>query len=205
MQFRASRLRPPPPDLLVLLGLLAFSLLVRAGALPHSVADTDESVYFVQAQRWLHGGWPYSTGGWDLHPVGAPALLAAAFAVFGDAIWVARVLASLMVGATAFLLHRLLVASGAGWQAGVAAGLLYSAHTLRLGGLATNTEVLFAPFVAGGALVLYLATLRVARGHAVRLRDAVAAGLLFGVAIWIKYVAAFEAALAGCALSVLAL
>lgn len=204
MQLRASRLRPPP-DLLVLLGLLALSLLVRAGALPHSVADTDESVYFVQAQRWLHGEWPYSTGGWDLHPVGAPALLAAAFAVLGDAIWVGRVLASLMVGATAFLLHRLLVASGAGWQAGVAAGLLYSAHTLRLGGLATNTEVLFAPFVAGGALVLYLATLRVARGQSVRLRDAAAAGLLFGVAIWIKYVAAFEAALAGCALAVLAL
>ena len=99
MQLRASGLRPLP-DLLVLLGLLALSLLVRAGALPHSVADTDESVYFVQAQRWLHGEWPYSTGGWDLHPVGAPALLAAAFAVFGDAIWVGRVLASLMVGAT---------------------------------------------------------------------------------------------------------
>jgi hypothetical protein len=203
-RFQAFRLRPPS-DLFVLLGLLALSLLVRAVALPHSVADPDESLYFVQAQRWRHGEWPYSTGAWDLHPVGAPALLAVAFAVFGDAIWVARVLASLMVGATAFLLHRLLAASGAGWQAGVAAGLLYSAHTLRLGGLATNTEVLFAPFVAGAILVLYRTTLRAARGRAVRLRDVAAAGLLFGVAIWIKYIAAFEAALAGCVLPLLAL
>jgi 4-amino-4-deoxy-L-arabinose transferase-like glycosyltransferase len=193
------------PDLPVLLGLLAFSLLARAVALPHPVADPDESLYFVQAQRWLRGEWPYSTGVWDLHPVGAPALLAAAFAVFGEAVWVARVLASLAVGATAFLLHRMLVASGAGWQAGIAAGLLYSAHTLRLGGLATNTEVLFAPFVAGAVLVLYRAILSVAGGRAARLRDAVAAGLLFGVAIWIKYVAAFEAALAGCLLPALAL
>jgi 4-amino-4-deoxy-L-arabinose transferase-like glycosyltransferase len=178
------------PDLPVLLGLLAFSLLARAVALPHPVADPDESLYFVQAQRWLRGEWPYSTGVWDLHPVGAPALLAAAFAVFGEAVWVARVLASLAVGATAFLLHRMLVASGAGWQAGIAAGLLYSAHTLRLGGLATNTEVLFAPFVAGAVLVLYRAILSVAGGRAARLRDAVAAGLLFGVAIWIKRVLA---------------
>ena len=188
-------------DVRVLLAFGVFSLLARATALPHSVGDPDESLYFVQAQRWLHGAWPYSTGVWDMHPAGAPALLAIAFGLLGEAIWVARVLASLSVAVTAFLLHRLLVLSGAGRDAGVAAGLLYIAFTLKLGGLATNTEVLFAPFATGAALVIYAAILRARRGEAVRARDAATAGLLAGVAIWIKYVVAIEAAVACCVLA----
>ena len=144
-------------DVRVLLAFGVFSLLARATALPHSVAGPDESLYFVQAQRWLHGAWPYSTGVWDIHPAGAPALLAIAFGLLGEAIWVARLLASLSVAVTAYLLHRLLVLSGAGRDAGVAAGLLYIAFTLKLGGLATNTEVLFAPFATAAALVIYAA------------------------------------------------
>ena len=181
-------------DVRVLLAFGVFALLARATALPHSVGGPDESLYFVQAQRWLHGAWPYSTGVWDIHPAGAPALLAIAFGLLGEAIWVARLLASLSVAVTAYLLHRLLVLSGAGRDAGVAAGLLYIAFTLKLGGLATNTEVLFAPFATAAALVIYAAILRARRGEAVRARDAATAGLLAGVAIWIKYVVAIEAA-----------
>jgi len=61
---------------LTLLPVLVLAL--RWASFLPSVIDWDESLYLLQAREWLRGNWPLS-GVWDMHPVGAPALIAAAF------------------------------------------------------------------------------------------------------------------------------
>ena len=135
-------------DGLVLLFLLGAALVLRASGFLPSVINPDESLYAVQAQAWLRGGWPY-VAVWDMHPVGAPALFTATFALFGESLASLRLLGVLAVAATGFALHRGVRAAGAGRATGLAAGLAYVACSALLDGLATNTEILLAPFVAG--------------------------------------------------------
>jgi 4-amino-4-deoxy-L-arabinose transferase-like glycosyltransferase len=73
------------------------------------------------------------------------------------------------------------------------AAILYVAFSARLGGLVAHTEVLLAPFSAAGVLLL----LRAARKEPgpPRIPVFLAAGLLFGLAVWIKYVPAAPAGL----------
>lgn len=197
---RASR-RPAvagwPPIVAPLL-LLLLPFLLRAVALPASVLDPDEGLYLVQAIAWLKGGWPYLAV-WDMHPVGAPALLTVAVALAPSPLVALRLAGMVAVAVTSLLLMRLVMRLGAGRAAGFAAGLLYACHTLVLGGLATNTEILFAPFMVAGATLILAETL--AAGAP---RPGLAAcpprpgmvflgGLWFGCALWVKQVAGLEA------------
>ena len=167
---------------------LAVAMLLRAPGFAAAVIDPDEGLYLVQAQAWLQGGWPF-VAVFDMHPPGAPALLAVALALIGDPILAARLLGVVTVTATATLLHAIARRLGGDRATGLAAGLLYVAATTMPGGLATNTEILFAPFVALAALLL----LGEAQG-APRPRMVLAAGLAVGGAITIKQVAAIEGA-----------
>ena len=58
------------------------ALLLRSFSFVAAVIDTDEGLYMLQAREWLEGRWPI-TAVWDMHPVGAPALVAVAMALFG--------------------------------------------------------------------------------------------------------------------------
>ncbi|HWT10346.1 MAG TPA: glycosyltransferase family 39 protein, partial [Roseomonas sp.] len=127
--------------------LLLAALLLRAFAFVPAVIDTDEGLYMVQAREWLHGNWPL-VGVWDMHPVGAPALFSAFMWLFGEAVWVFRLLGLIGTWLTAWALFAIVRFATAPPALGLAAGLLYLAHTTLLGGLATNTEILFAPLVA---------------------------------------------------------
>lgn len=167
---------------------LAVAMLLRAPGFAAAVIDPDEGLYLVQAQAWLQGGWPF-VAVFDMHPPGAPALLAVALALIGDPILAARWLGVVAVTATAMLLHAIARRLGGDAATGLAAGLLYVAATTMPGGLATNTEILFAPCVALAALLL----LGEAQG-APRAGVVLAAGLAVGVAITIKQVAAIEGA-----------
>ncbi len=178
-------LRDARPVLLLLLVALA----ARAPGFAASVIDPDEGLYVVQAAAWLRGGWPYLAV-WDMHPPGAPALLVPALALVPDPVLAMRLLGVLAVAATAAGLRGLAIALGAGAGAGFAAGLLYIAHTTVLGGLATNTEILFAPFVVSCARLLLAEALRDAPP---RILPVLGAGLAAGMAVWIKQVAALEA------------
>jgi len=89
------------------------------------------------------------------------------------------------VAATATLLHALARRLGTAGPTAIGAGLLYVAASTMPGGLATNTEILFAPFVALAALLLLTGEPNSAR--------VLAAGLAAGVAVWIKQLAAIEA------------
>jgi Dolichyl-phosphate-mannose-protein mannosyltransferase len=192
-------------DPAVLGWLLLLALVARGTGYLPSAIDPDESLYAVQAREWLRGGWPY-VAVWDIHPVGAPALFALALGLLGESIAVLRLLGTLAVIATGYLLFRTARLAREGRATGLIAGLLYVAYSAMPGGMATNTEILFAPFVtAGVALTILAARELLEAGRAPGPGRGLAIGLCFGLALWVKTVAAPEAALAFAGLAGLAL
>lgn len=176
--------------------LAALPVLVLAlralGFLP-SVMDWDESLYALQAREWLHGGWPL-VAAWDMHPIGAPAMFAAAMQVFGQSIFAIRLLGVMAVSATGWALFFAARAAGLGPATGYAAALLYAGHGLMPGGMSVNTELLFAPFTtAAMALAIHGVARPELRPGWGRL---CAMGLLVGWALLIKPVAVAEGCLA---------
>lgn len=183
-------LRSPVHEWATVLLLVVF---VRLPSIPPSVIDWDESLYILGARSLLHGQLPY-VAVFDDKPLGAPALIAAAMTVLGSSVPTVRLLGCLGVAATALLLGRLAALLGLPRTSGPAAAVLYAAFSTRLGGLATNTELLFAPFAVAALCVA--ATGWDARRWLDQAWRIIGIGLLFGIAIWIKYVAAVPAAVA---------
>lgn len=176
--------------------LLAAAVLLRAFSFVPAVIDTDEGLYMVQAREWLHGNWPL-VGVWDMHPVGAPALFSAFMWLLGELVWVFRLLGLIGTWLTAWALFAIVRFATAPPALGLAAGLLYLAHTTLLGGLATNTEILFAPLVAWSmAFGLRGARRALEHDEAPPFYKILAMGLLIGSALAIKPVAVFEGCLA---------
>ena len=168
-------------------------LCLRAlGFLP-SVIDWDESLYILQAREWLRGGWPL-VAVWDMHPIGGPAMFAMAMLVFGESIGALRMLGVIAVSATGWALFFLLRAGGLPLAVGYAAALLYAGHSVLLGGMPVNTEILFAPFVATAMLVALPAALNPERPP--ETWRVVTMGLLVGWAMMIKPVVMPEGCLA---------
>lgn len=138
---------------LAAIGILCLAaILFRLTSFVPAVVDTDEGLYMVQAREWLNGGWPL-VAAWDMHPIGAPAMFAVAFLLFGVSVEAARLLGLICVFATSCGLYAAARAVGAPRRVGVGAGLLYSAQSVLLGGLCTNTELLIAPFVTGAVAI----------------------------------------------------
>jgi hypothetical protein len=198
----APRRLPPSPLRRMLRGaaapllLLAAAFLLRAFSFAPAVIDTDEGLYMLQAREWLRGNWPL-VGVWDMHPVGAPALFAVIMAVLGEAIWVPRLLGVLGTWLTAWGLYAIVRFATAPPALGLAAGLLYLAHSTLIGGLATNTEVLFTPLTTWSmALGLRAARRALENGEAPPFAKIVAMGAMIGFALAIKPVAVFEGSLA---------
>lgn len=172
--------------------MLAASLLLRAFSFVPAVIDTDEGLYIVQAREWLDGGWPLDKV-WDMHPIGAPAMVALGLAIFGQSIAAVRLLGAIFVAATGWALYGTARAGGLPRPPALAAGMLYIALTTQFGGLATNTEILFAPF-AVAAMAYGLRTLE--RRVPPVWGDLIPMGVLVGIALTIKPVAAPEGCLA---------
>jgi hypothetical protein len=186
-RFRA--LGPPVLFLLAAVALRSFTFL-------QAVFDTDEGLYIVQAREWLRGHWPI-VAVWDMHPVGAPALFAAAFALFGQSLGAVRLLAILCVTATAWALFHTIRAAGLPRPIGYGAGMIYIAFSVRLGGAATNTEILFAPFVVLAMAVGIAATRdALAYRRPPRRGQLIAMGLLLGCGFAVKPVVTPEGCLA---------
>ncbi len=166
--------------------MLAAALLLRSISFPPSVIDWDESLYILQAREWLRGGWPL-VAIWDMHPVGAPAMVSLAMLIMGESIAAVRVLGVIAVAATGTALFAMARILGAPRRVGLAAGVLYIAHTVLLGGLATNTELLFAPFTAS-AIALGARSMRRAAEDlpAAGWRSLAVMGLLMGWALMVK-------------------
>jgi 4-amino-4-deoxy-L-arabinose transferase-like glycosyltransferase len=174
------------------LAMLAAALALRSLSFVPAVIDTDEGLYTLQAREWLAGTWPL-IGVWDMHPIGAPALAALAMLLPLPVIFAVRLLGTIAVAATATALTLLARTLGLPPLAAFSAGLLSIALTTNFGGLATNTEILFAPFAVGA---LVIAAREAARAldedETPRMGAVIAAGLLIGVALTIKSIAVLE-------------
>jgi hypothetical protein len=184
---------------LALAALPLFVLGLRWASFMPSVIDWDESLYILQAREWRRGVWPLS-GVWDMHPVGAPALIALAFALLGESVTTVRLLGAACVTATGYALVLLVRALGGSRAMGYGAALLYAGHTVVLGGLATNTEILFAPLVVGALVLAVWPTptglTPIGPTPALLWPRLVGMGLLIGCALVIKPVATPEGCLA---------
>ena len=172
---------------LALAALPAIVLAIRALTFLPSVVDWDESLYLLQAREWLRGGWPL-VAAWDMHPIGAPAMFAAALAGFGESIFAVRLLGVLCVAATGWGLFFAVRAAGGPAATGYAAALLYAGYSLAQGGVSVNAELLFAPFTT--------AAIALAINAAPCWPRLAGIGLLIGWAMLIKPVAAPEGCLA---------
>ncbi len=177
----------------LLAGLVAAAVLLRLPLLVPSVINWDESLYLLITRAWSAGGLPYETI-WDHKPVGTFVLFRAIGALFGDGLVPIRLFGSVLVGVSAYLIARLLPALAGRDDAttrrlGALAGAAYILYCCVHGGLSTNTELIFTPFVLGAALL----TLRSETSPS--LARIVAIGLLMGAALQIKYVVAAECAL----------
>lgn len=174
--------------------LVALVFIVRSVGYSHSVVvDWDESMYLLMARELLHGGLPYVTI-FQEKPLGPTVFVAAALWIFGESIWSLRLLGSLCVAATTLLLLQLALAGGLSRLAAVGGAMLYAIYSARMGGMASNTEILFTPFTVGAVLIAVRAK-RAADGKA-QYRAIGAIGLLIGIGVWFKYIVAFT----GCAI-----
>ncbi len=195
-------------SLLVAVGALltcgALALLLRLPALPQSVIDWDESFYLLMAREMLRGHPPYTVI-WDNKPPGLFMLFALAQIAFGQTILAMRLLAVIAATATSFLLWLF------GWRVlgsaaiGALAALFYALFSTQNGGLASNAEIMFAPFTTAALLLLALRAGLPATILPQRRLAFFAAGLLLGLAIQIKSVAGVDllAALAWIGLAML--
>lgn len=172
--------------LLFAAGLLVVVLIVRAiGFLP-GVINPDESVFALAAREVVHGHLPYLTF-FDNKPVGSTLILAAAFRLLGQSIVTLRLVGALFVWASALGVALLAERGGLGRVQAMLCALLYVVFTAMIGGLATLTEILLAPFTILAVLLLQR-QLGEERGFARRLVLAGAAGLTCGAAVLIKIV-----------------
>jgi 4-amino-4-deoxy-L-arabinose transferase-like glycosyltransferase len=198
-----SRIEIHPPatqhraaDAAAVLCLVLAAFLLRLTSFVPAVVDADEGLFMVQAREWLAGGWPL-VAAWDMHPVGAPALYALAFAAFGVSMEAARLLGSLCVAATAVALYGCARVVGAPRAVGLAAGVIYAAYSVLLGGLSTTTELLLAPFVTGAMAVALHGAMRAMAPapEAPGWGALVVAGLTIGLALVVKQVVVPEGSL----------
>jgi len=167
--------------LITFLGFLLLSFFLRFWTLFVSVLDKDESIYILAADSLLNGNLPY-TEIWDNKPPGIFILFSLTMLMFGNSIVSIRILSILATTFTSYFLYKIgkTTDQKQGEKIGLLAGCLYAIFSLHNDGAAANGEILFAPFVAGGFLLLFqnrqLSNIKV-----------FLIGLILGIGMQIKY------------------
>jgi hypothetical protein len=153
--------------------------------------DWDESVYLLVARSTVEGSLPYVEVFSHKQPM-LFLILTASF-LLPDPVVGMRLVGCLAVTATAVGLGFITRRVVGGWIGPLVAILLTLLATAASGGLATNTEILFAPFIVLAFALVIAGSFAEAHDQ----RDEVFrfgfAGLLSGLAVQIKLVASFEA------------
>jgi len=174
------------------------ALLARVRTFGNPVLGFDEQFYLLVGERMWHGVLPY-VDVFDRKPVGLFLIYAAAACPGGDAFIAYKLLALASVICTALLVFRMARWS-AGRPASLVAALLYVLWLDLLEGEGGQAPVFYAlPMIAAAAII----------GGAMRRagsprRHGLAAMLLVGVALQIKYSVVVEGIAFGCALIVAA-
>ncbi len=174
--------------------LLIVVSLVRGPAFFWSVINWDESIYLLISRDMLDGDILY-TGIWDRKQPLTFVIFALSQVVFGKTILAIRLLGCIAVASTCLGLYLIGRRTYGAMRTGpmVAAGL-YAFFSISSGGLATNTEILFAPFtVAAIALILpwWVDQETSSRPSALK---CLGCGLLIGLATFTKLIAVFDGA-----------
>jgi hypothetical protein len=183
-----ARLRHPG---WLLAGLLLLALLWRAPGLLQEELNLDESLYRLIGQSLADGTAPY-VAYWDRKPVGTFLITGALQAAFGGSLFAFRALGALVVGLSGWLLALIggRLFPGLPW-AGPLAGLLYVLFSIGNGGAGTNTEHYLTPLGLAGFVLLLRGAGQAGGATA---RQALLAGLFFGLAIQVKQYALFDSA-----------
>ena len=178
--------------LLLLIGLAVF---LRWGSFAFSVINHDESTYIVIADEMLRGE-RYLVDSIDTKPIGI-------FWLYSIMIWLTkgsiiglRLLTSMIIGLTAALwwasARKATGSSRVAWATGVIYVFLCSLFTYF--GLSPNTELFFNAFTAGAVLLfVQLAFSRANRSLIGNICTSAGVGVLLGMAVVVKPVAAAEA------------
>ncbi len=165
-------------------------VVLRFSSFFESVIDSDESLYLLMAQSWLNGQPPY-TEIWDNKPLGIYILFSLALIVFGKVVISIRILACIAIISTSYLLYRLGNIIGKN-GIGFLSGTLYAFNSLGNGGMASNTEIFFTPFVTLAFYLLLSKRISPSRLPAKINFRLLVIGLLLGIGFEIKYVVIFE-------------
>ena len=181
------------------LAILAFAVGLRCWIWGNPVVHVDEQFYLLVGDRLLHGAVPYLDL-WDRKPVGLFLLYALFALVPGWGVIVSQVAATGFAAATGWVIARIARRCGTGPLPAVAAGCAYVTYIGILGGESGQSPVFYNLPVAVGALLTVRLPALAARGDTGAIvRSGLAACLLAGLAIQLKYTAVFEGAFFGLA------
>jgi len=188
-----TRLRTPALIAVFLL-LLIVVCAVRAPAFFWSVINWDESIYLLISREMLEGDVLY-TGIWDRKQPLTFVIFALSQLVFGKTILSIRILGCLSVAGTCLGLYFIGRRTFGETRAGpmVAAGL-YAFFSISSGGLATNTEILFAPLIVGAVALILPWWVGRNPSSALPTSSCFGSGLLIGLASFTKLIAVFDGA-----------
>jgi 4-amino-4-deoxy-L-arabinose transferase-like glycosyltransferase len=184
------------PALLVAL-LLVVAIAARAAQFGNPAVQVDDEFYLLTGDRMLHGALPY-VDIWDRKPVGLFLIYAAIRLLGGAGVVEYQIVATLFAVATALVIARI-ARSVTGPHGAAAAGVVYILYLGIFGGEGGQSPVFYNLFVALAAWVMTGIARRSdfgARGFGLGL----AAMLLIGVAMQVKYSAVFEGLFFGLAL-----
>ncbi len=171
---------------LLLVSFLRFSTFFQ------SFLDLDESLYLLMSQSILDGQVPYVTV-WDQKPPGIYILFSLTQLLLGHSVISIRILACIAITITCYLLYRLgNVISNNLPGIGLLAGIIYAFLSLINGGLASNTEIFFTPFVVFAFYLLFLNRPYPAKPFSYSNLKLFMIGLVIGLAIQIKLLVVFD-------------
>lgn len=153
----------------------------------------DEQFYLLVGQRMIEGWAPYADI-WDRKPVGLFLIYAAIRLLGGDGIVQYQLVATAFAAATAGVIY-LLARRGTGTPAAVGAALIYGALLAPINGAGGQSPVFYNLLMAGAALLAVRAG--EARDRAVWRHRGIAAMILAGLALQVKYTAVIEGAFFG--------
>lgn len=177
--------------------LIVAAVALRGADFGNPVIHVDEQWYLLVGDRLLHGAVPYLDL-WDRKPVGLFLLFAAMGLLGGDGVLAYQLVACAFAATTAIVVAAGARIVGARERGAVGVGLAYLLALTLLGGRGGQAPVFYnLPVAVAGLLCLRLPALAEAKRTGTIAASGIAACLLAGLAIQLKYTAAVEAAFIG--------
>lgn len=175
------------------------AVMLRCWDFGNPVIHVDEQYYLLVGDRMLHGALPYIDI-WDRKPIGLFLIFAAIRLLPGDGILAYQLIATGFAAATAWCVWRAARMTGATPSGALAAGIAYLIWVSLLGGRGGQSPVFYNLLMAAAMLLVLGLPRRADRGAAgAIIASGMAACLLAGLAIQIKYTPVFEGAFFGLA------